>query len=319
MQAVDAVKAGGNPEDDRIEFKRSWPAPEKARQLAAAANQARGDHLIYVIGVDDKAGTVHPLDGTDPAIWWSQMAARFDDLAPDLVRHIGVQISTTERVVALLFRTDRVPYVVKVNKEGGSELEVPIRDATRTRSAKRHELIRLLYPVASVPQLTVISGELEHTANFDRYTPAHVALWLSIEVLFEPASSSPVFLPWHSASAALDLGERLLHTEIIPRAERDGRPSDALHVRHDGIRVSEPGVANIQAHWEIPLDQAKELELRKVDRWPARIGFAATGSDRVAEARMVFGNRRRSTFTDSTMRDDEDLAHWRWTLEGPPR
>lgn len=46
IAAVDAIRSGRRVEDDRIELKRQWPEPKaKARQLAAAANGANGQHL----------------------------------------------------------------------------------------------------------------------------------------------------------------------------------------------------------------------------------------------------------------------------------
>ena len=58
LTAIDCVRSGGQIEDDRIEVKRDWPGISKARQLAGAANRARGDALIYLIGLDEKTGIV---------------------------------------------------------------------------------------------------------------------------------------------------------------------------------------------------------------------------------------------------------------------
>src|SRR5687768_2802009 len=131
LNAVSQIAAGANPEDDRVEFKRDWPGLDKVRQLAGAANSADGEYLIYVIGVDEKTGEIVSPSSTDPAIWWQQMRAPFDDdVAPDLERQVNVVVSKGKSVVALLFRTDRAPYVLKLANGGKTEREVPIRDAT---------------------------------------------------------------------------------------------------------------------------------------------------------------------------------------------
>lgn len=78
LQSVQRVRSGQQSEDDRIEIKREWPAPEKARQLAGAANKLRGHELIYIIGLDEKTGRVHPTGSTQVADWWPQMTARFE-------------------------------------------------------------------------------------------------------------------------------------------------------------------------------------------------------------------------------------------------
>jgi hypothetical protein len=109
LAAVDALRAGRRSEDDRIEFKRTWPGADKARQLAGAANQASGEYVIHVIGIDERDGTVHATTDVDPATWWGQIGSSFDEVAPELVRHLNVQIAEREHVAALLFRTDRPP------------------------------------------------------------------------------------------------------------------------------------------------------------------------------------------------------------------
>lgn len=314
IAAVDAVKAGVKPEDDRIEFKRGWPSVDKARQLAATANQALGDHVIYVIGVDDKTGTVYPLDDTDPATWWAQIESRFNEVTPDLIRHLGIQISDSERVVALLFQTDRAPYVVKVGAEGGGELEVPIRAGTRTRSAKRHELIRMLYPAVSVPSLTGISGLLSMTPQFEDGAFTELSFWTRAQVMFEPVPGNAVFLPWHTASATIEVDGAHVDGEVRTYIAKDGHPSNAVHVRRDGIRVSEPGAAFVQAMWAFPMKRARDF--REVERWTIRFAFGVSGTSRRAEVVLNFENRKRGQFVLPMQSRDQDLREWSWSFGG---
>lgn len=292
MQAVDAVKAGASPEDDRIEFKREWPSPEKARQLAAAANQAHGDHVIYVIGIDESDGTVHPVTGTDPATWWAQFEARFDEVAPDLVRHINVNVSSEERVVALLFRTDRAPYVVKVTNAGAVEREVPIRSGTRTRSAKRHELMRLLLPSLSVPRLSTVAGtlELSDEAYFGEDDDG-LRMFLNAEIYFEHAGH-PCFLPLHAVRVDLICGDIRESGELIAHAPKLSQPGSALEIRRDGIRVSEPGTLHLGAVWHMP--PTAEESAVKAASWEVLLNFPVSGTTKEASLRIRLGERKRA-------------------------
>jgi hypothetical protein len=58
-------------------------------------------------------------------------------------------------LVALLFETGRAPFVVKTRDEF---LEVPWRVGTRTNSARRSDLVRLLVPVVKLPDFELLSA-----------------------------------------------------------------------------------------------------------------------------------------------------------------
>ncbi|MGN7977475.1 AlbA family DNA-binding domain-containing protein [Microbacterium sp. 22195] len=308
MQAVDAVRAGANPEDDRIEFKRAWPGPEKARQLAATANQAHGDHIIYVIGVDETDGSVHPVDGVDPATWWAQIESRFDEIAPDLALHINVYVSTGEQIVALLFRTDRAPYVVKLHNGGAIEREVPIRAGTRTRSAKRHELIRMLYPAVAVPQLTIVTGALSVDSR-DPYRgndSTEFELSLVLEVLFHH-SGAPAFLPSFEASAVARNGDLGEHFRVYTRPPATSGPDSAIHQRYDGIRVAETGVAFL--YGERPLNPDRVSEWRSIGEWTVDLQLGVSGSSRPASTTIVLPG-----VSIAPQQGSRELAVWRWSI-----
>jgi hypothetical protein len=161
LRAVDQILSGRRIEDSRIEGKSAWPEPTKARQLAGHANSARGEEIIWIIGIDEETHRLTNPEMPDIAIWWSQIAARFaDDVVPE-IRDLNVQVNDDASVTALLFVTDRAPYLVKSGDGGArAEREVPIRVGTRTRSAYRHELLRLLHPAAIPPPATLLSASL---------------------------------------------------------------------------------------------------------------------------------------------------------------
>jgi hypothetical protein len=90
---------------------------------------------------DEKTGDIHNVSDTDILDWWSQIVPQFDHTPPELVRHLNVQVGEDgEHVVALAVSSDRAPYVVKTGSANPG-LEVPMREGTGTRSARRDELL----------------------------------------------------------------------------------------------------------------------------------------------------------------------------------
>jgi hypothetical protein len=171
ITAIDKIRAGQLVEHDFIECKRSWPQENKARQLAGSLNRATGDPIIYIIGVEEKTGEVHDVSDTDVLDWWAQIVAKFDQAPPEMVRHISVQVGEgNEHVVAVAIASDRAPYVVKTGVANPS-LEVPMREGTGTRSARRDELLRILIPTTRLPEVISLEGNL-HAEYIPRFGPS---------------------------------------------------------------------------------------------------------------------------------------------------
>ena len=163
IRIVDQVRNNHPNEDARVELKAAWPETYKAaRQIAAHANSARGENILWIIGLDEKKGVIG-VDNKELSNWYSQVESYFDDIAPELIDlniHVGRQT-----LIALLFFTDRAPFVVKNpaygTKDGGSvELEVPWREGRKTRSARRGDMIRLLEPLLHQPLIEVLDIDL---------------------------------------------------------------------------------------------------------------------------------------------------------------
>lgn len=223
ISAVERIRAGEQVENDLIECKRDWPTEDKARQLAGSLNRANGDPVIYIVGVDDRTGDVHPLSNTDVLDWWSQMETRFDQLPPEMVRQISVPVGNRgEHVVAIAFASDRAPYLVKTGSAKPS-LEIPIREGTGTRTARRDELLRLLIPAATVPNAMILTADL----NIDHYAPQAEDYTFGIEargemldaycwvrVYFEHAGASLLTLPTHGMSGSLQIGSQMLPLKV---------------------------------------------------------------------------------------------------------
>lgn len=198
LTVIEQVELGQPNEDTRVELKSDWIDPSKAaRQVAGHANASRGDPILWLVGVNQENG-VTGVAHIELASWLPQVVSHFDGLAPEAVDlnipHDGMT------VVALFFLTDRAPYVVK-NPEFGVtrghviSLETPWREGTTTRSAKRSELVRILVPRLSLPDVEVLSAELT-LAHHDKYR------WdLEINFYISPVIGEMLVIPNHRCKA----------------------------------------------------------------------------------------------------------------------
>lgn len=134
LEVLERVLQGRPLEDSRVEIKKAFIDPNKAaRRIGGHANAARGDPVLWIVGVDDK-GAIVGTAATDFATWWPNVAKEFDGSAPALVEVVAT-LSGHPPVVAIQFDTSRYPFVVK-NPVGGTpgggpvSLEIPWRTAT---------------------------------------------------------------------------------------------------------------------------------------------------------------------------------------------
>jgi hypothetical protein len=229
-------------------------------QLAGSLNRAGGDPVIYIIGIDEKTGDIQDVSDTDVLTWWGQITPKFDQTPPEMVRHISVPVGADgEHVVAVAFASDRAPYVVKTGSANPS-LEVPTREGTGTRSARRDELLRLLIPTVSVPHAVVLEAELyieEHFptegllpyAGLIQPTPKReFYTYGSFRVFIEHNEKELVNLPAHGMQGRLLVVGNVLPCKVrqardIPAATGEGILT-AVAANYDGITVSGPGAVS---------------------------------------------------------------------------
>jgi hypothetical protein len=181
-----------------VEVKSRWPDPEKAaRRIAGHANAAREDQVLWVLGVDEKAGVVG-VDPVDLASWWDQVQRQFDEVAPG-VESLVVPVAEDSCVVGLLFQTDRPPYVVRnPTGAGGITYEVPWRVATGIRSARRHEVMSLLAPQRMHPNVEVLEASVHASTRLDPKFDIPSMEWsASVTLYVIPRGSEPIVLPRH--------------------------------------------------------------------------------------------------------------------------
>ncbi len=219
LSVIERVESGQPIEDSRVELKAQWPDPQKAaRRIVGHANAARGEPILWLIGVDEKKGIVG-ANNTDMASWYSAVREQFDGLAPQVVDlNIPVKDST---IVALLFETDRSPFVVKNPVHGSKDagpvsLETPWREGTAIRSATRSDLLRLLSPLQKLPSFEVLSCSL--TASLTQTEGSNVeqrlSWWIQIKLYVVPRTESRIVIPIHRCEASFEVAGCLGRTPL---------------------------------------------------------------------------------------------------------
>lgn len=223
LSVIDVVKLTQHIEDARVELKAEWPDPEKAaRRIAGHANAAAGDNVLWLIGVDEATGVIG-ADTVEFSNWWQQVVSQFSELSPT-VTSVNIPIEG-KLVVALLFETDRAPFVVKNPKFGSSgagpvEREVPWREGTRVRSATRADLVRLLVPLNSFPTVEVQDCTVSiYQTNQDRI-PCGWLVQMKLYVL--PSNDRQLVIPYHYCSGYLQIENVLEMTELVDIRLSDG-------------------------------------------------------------------------------------------------
>ncbi|MBB6473275.1 ATP-binding protein [Sphaerisporangium rubeum] len=211
LALVERILGGTPVEDSQVECKADWPKVEKARQLAGHANSAHGEPIMWIIGVDEKKQCLTKRDpSVDAATWWNQFQARFDEgIAPDLTNTQVVPIDEENSVVALVFETDRAPYVIKVSNMGSVERDVPVRKGTGTRSANRSDLIKILMPAQKLPDVSMVEAEgSAHLVPARDSQPEHLRLIFRSSVfLYQPVGGVAV-LPAHQMRATIEFRQK---------------------------------------------------------------------------------------------------------------
>lgn len=206
LRVIDCVNKRQPNEDFLVELKREWiPENKAARRIAGHANAARGENILWLIGVDEIEGVIG-VDATDMASWYDQVTSCFNDLPPRLVAPLNIPVEG-KTIVALLFETARAPYVVKNpcygQKDGGSvEFEVPWREGTRTRTANRSDLIQLSALLGSLPKVEILESQLNWHEKIS-------LLELGLQLYIIPKNTERLVIPFHKCRVDFEFVEKL--------------------------------------------------------------------------------------------------------------
>jgi hypothetical protein len=202
LSIIDRVSNGQNVEDSRVELKAEWPTDmnKVARRIAGHANASRGEPVLWIIGLHEEKGVV-PVQPVELADWMMRLRKEFDAIVPEF-KDVVVP-HNEQQVTALLFDTTRAPYVVrntKFNSDGGGpvQFEVPWRDGTRVRSARREDLIRLLVPLHDLPSVEVLSASVKA-----RTEDTHWVCSFTLVLYITPQGTRSVVLPVHKSRVSI--------------------------------------------------------------------------------------------------------------------
>ena len=251
-------------EDSRVEAKADWIRPEKAaRRLGGHANAARGEPILWIIGLDEKRGVIG-AKRQDLANWWAQVKVRFDDIEPYLVKDLVVPVND-KQVVTLLFETDRFPYVIKNSKGGQIQKEVPWCEGPAIRSAGWRDLMRLLSPLQEMPEFEILKGFLRATITGTDMTAENALGWyLEVPFCITTKANEPVIFPFHRCRADFEISSILsritfdrVFLEPLGRVEHSLRPSLTVRETATEVLVEQAGMVKLtcQGKSSMPVDR----------------------------------------------------------------
>jgi hypothetical protein len=251
---IDRILAGQAIEDSRVELKRDLPAEHQkaARQIAGLLNAARGAHVLWLIGVDEKAQTVTGSNFADFAKWYQQVSSCFVELSPD-VYHLNVPYEG-KTVTAVLFPSNRVPFLVKTEKP--DVFDVPYRTGTFTRSATRGQLLQILTPQSAAPKIEIITAWLTLTRTIT--SQEHWSMSAEAAFLVIQPSGSELAFPVHKAALLVSIvGDGLeVAKDIQPSSFQTVQDSKA--VKTDLVVLS--GTGQLRMQGDIVIDLVKSAD-----------------------------------------------------------
>jgi len=280
LRVIEQVESGQPNEDYRVELKGEWPDARKAaRQIAGHANAAHGEPVLWLIGVDEKTGVVG-VDNEELADWFAQVRAEFDGLTPQMMRDLNIPVAEAT-VVALLFDTDRAPYLVKNpaygQPSGGPvQLEVPWREARSTRTASRSDLLRILSPIQKAPSFELLNAWLKvypERADYHpngpiyRDDPKNLAWKLHMDFYVVPRTDTRVVIPFHHCTASFKIPERIPETQFESIVME---PLSSLSHRGDNVTKRIDSVTIENTKYEVLINGPGKIVLRGEVEIPKR-------------------------------------------------
>jgi hypothetical protein len=285
VRVVEATRNSRRVEDSRVEFKADWPdAVKAARRIAGHLNASRGEAVLWLIGVDE-TGVIHDVAMDDFASWWGAVLPCFDGPRP---RPVEVVIDGTDAsYVALGIEGPTPPYLVK-NPGHGSKagdpvsLEVPWREMTSVRTARHADLMKILAPLARIPEVEVLDANLTGRGSYSPQTdellpveegmPCHWDCELILYVV--PADDRPVVLPAHRTAVFVRQEDTFGEIRLSPYVQEISgahilNRADLDHVIEGPGRLKILAAHTVKEHTGTPSSGAI-LDLRVLMPWILR-------------------------------------------------
>lgn len=318
LSVYTAVRSHKQVEDFRVELKALWPDPQKAaRRLAAHANAAGGEPILWIIGLDEERGVVQ-FDSSELANWRTQVEACFQGLGPAMQ---DLTVPTEDGLlIALLFDTSRAPFVVR-NPEYGKasagpvELEVPWREGTQVRSARRDDLLKILVPLEKLPFLEALScyASVFHNKEVDPFAGSeidknpHLSWSVSVTLYVTPRGIDRVVFPVHRARLTMHIDsddnememERLSMRAPLRYVSRGVEPdSHTIASTHSEVIVDGPGRIEINGRFVEPV-----RELPITNKLHVKLNLTPAGGDRSVEQHLIL---------EPTKEQKPEEHKWKW-------
>jgi hypothetical protein len=267
LRAIDQAKAGQPYEDSRVEFKSIWIEPrEAARHIAGHANAARGEPILWLMGVLP-TGEVSGVLAMELANWYPQVKSFFDESAPEL---IDVNITIGEvTVVAFLWNTEPAPFVFKTGR-GDTPREVLYRHGTRNDAATRSQLIRILSPAVHSPIIELINGSLTITRirNFRKKQLDRLDYAIDLDLfVVQPQANESIFVR-HRSEMSLNLGSQkpILAGPVFFQTRTHRFSSESAPVKGSAeLNVSARNNCDVPSTFDIAVDN---VSVRVAFRFP---------------------------------------------------
>lgn len=244
LKIAEAVSSGRSWEDTYVELKREIPKDhlKAARQIGGALNAGYPEPVIWVIGLDEKAGAITPQT-EELHSWWGGVKKCFNELAPDFT---DLKVPFRGEVLTVLwFSENRAPYVVEFQTKNGKQREIPWRQGSGAQNggATRGQLVQLLAPLSKLPQVEL--------------TRVRVAQGVEFTMFVTPSSTDPIAFPTHQITAEVVLGNEKLATNQISQFSMARNQTAERGCRFTGDVIQVAGPGGITLHSGFPESVAK--------------------------------------------------------------
>ena len=245
---VRRVLDGQKVEDSEVELKSVWPDDPWAwaRRIAGHANSARGESILWLVGVDEDGHKLSGVGDIEVGELLEQIASYFDfKIAPELQTMARLDYDG-KLVVALLFDTTDAPYVVKRgSKPGPFDRDVPWRNGTDTRSASRLQLLELLIPRARELQFDLLHASLGFQSALVRGRKPALKFTLHIQIFLYYKGTEILVFPAHKAQVHFAENISVAKTTVKYHGGKDGL------VRHYDDRIEAMGSGRASWYHEV--------------------------------------------------------------------
>lgn len=159
--------------------------------------------------------------------------------------------------MALVFETDRAPFVVRnvaFGQVGGGSvsLEVPWREGATTRSARRHDLALLLFPLMKVPYAEIISASLTVTKVLNMITTDFEHRWsLDFKMFVEVPIGQRLSILDNRLSGSFELQGEAIHEDLVDW-KITGVTGQNVVVLENGVSIDAPNIIRVSASTKTP-------------------------------------------------------------------